>query len=103
MAVLDWVKQGVRDWLGITPARRPGPPREATGHTGHVTSTGRRYRLSEDNPTNNCLQGLTILAPLYSERRWRNLSLGENALDRRSTADVGDLLADLSPEIRTPK
>lgn len=66
---------------------------------GHVATSGRRYRLSEDNPTINYLQGLTILAPLDSERRWRNLNLDENALDSLSTADIGDLLADLSPEI----
>lgn len=100
---MDRVKTSVRNWLGVTPARpapRPaGPPREATGSTGHVATSGKRYRLSEDNPTVNYLQGLTILAPLDSERRWRNLNLDENALDSLSTADVGNLLADLSPEI----
>lgn len=103
MKLADRLRTRARSWLGITPpaspARAPGPPREATSGVGHVATSGRRYRLSEDNPTINYLQGLTILAPLDSEHRWRNLNLDEGALDRLSTHDVEDLLADLSPEI----
>jgi hypothetical protein len=59
----------------------------------------RRFRVSEDNPTINYLQGLTILAPFDAEHRWRNLNLDANTLDQLSTPEIVDLLADLSPEI----
>jgi hypothetical protein len=99
MPVMDRVKTSVRNWLSVTPPRRPGPPRDATTQTGHVATTGQRFRISQDNPTINYLQGLTILAPFDPEKRWRNLSLDESALDHISTAELGDLLAGLSPEI----
>lgn len=102
MGVFDRVRTRARQWLGVEAGVRataPGlPPSLPPSHAqGHVT--GRRYRVSEDNPTINYLQGLTILAPLDSEHRWRNLNLDENTLDQLGTADIVDLLADLSPEI----
>jgi len=96
------LKERARHWLGVKDAPPPPEPPRAAPSTptrpgSHVVE--KRFRLSEDNPTVNYLQGLTILAPFDPENRWRNLQLDENSLDTMSSAQILELLCDLSPEI----
>lgn len=59
-----------------------------------------RSRLTVDNPQQSQFFGpLTTLPDFQSEARWRDLHLDSRTLDRLPIADIGDLLADISPEV----
>src|SRR5437763_13662347 len=97
------LKERVRDWLGVsvTPAPAlPPPPTDPPFGLGGMS--GQRLRISLDNPQIAYLQGLTYLAPFDSERRWRGMALDEQTLGQLTTAQIMDLMADLSPKITKP-
>lgn len=60
---------------------------------------GQRLRLTADSPT-QALAGQTVFADLRdSETDWRNLDLDRSPLDVLSTAEIAELLCNLSPEV----
>jgi hypothetical protein len=93
------LKDRARSWLGIQPAPPPGKASPAGLHPPTHAASGKRLRISSDNPTVSLLSGLTLLAPFDPERRFRGLDLDELTLDKIGTPQLMELMADLSPEI----
>lgn len=96
------LKERVRNWLQVpsaAPAPTPAPPapRSSGGPAGPVT--GRRLRISQDNPQTSILSGLTQLAPFDPENDWRALTLDSLTFDKVKPPKLLQLLCDLSPEI----
>lgn len=89
------LKERVRDWLGVTP---PAPANRAPAGIGSfgVSSKGRQSR---DDPTLPLFAGLSYLIPFSQDDRWRNLLRDSRSLDCIPTADLLELLAEVSPDV----
>jgi hypothetical protein len=100
MGLTDSLRQRAKNWLGIPAAVPAEVPKSPPGLRPPThAATGKRLRISSDNPTVSLLPGLTLLAPFDPERRFRGLDLDELTLDKIGTPALMELMADLSPEI----
>src|SRR5438876_377123 len=90
------LKERARNWLGIAPSAEAPHMRAAAGVPYLVSGKGRQSR---DDPSLAYLPGLTYLAPFSADERWRHLLRDPRRLDHIPTADLLELLTEVSPDV----
>lgn len=94
MSLMGRAKAGIVTWLGIAP---PAPTRAGLGMP--VLGVNPKGRQSRDDPSIAYLPGLTYLAPFSADERWRHLLRDPRHLDCIPTADLLELLTEVSPDV----